>query len=141
MRLEIHKVAQDYLPRKKLHSLFERVVARESGRGRKGTVSLVFTTDEEIQVLNREFRSIDRPTDVLSFNLDEPDSDESVFGEIYIATPTARRQASSYRGTVTNEFLRLFCHGLLHLFGYDHMNERDAGRMKEREEHYLATPQ
>ena len=125
------------VPRKKLMKLFEIVMRGEFHKQPPGTVNLVFCDDNEIQRLNKEYRKINKPTDVLSFNLEKAISDEAVFGEVYISLETARKQADEYQAPLSEEILRLSCHGFLHLLGYDHMNERDEKQMKTAEDAYL----
>lgn len=137
MKLNIFKDTSTRLPVKRITMLFDIVTTEEKRPGWKGSINVVFTTDREIQRLNRQFRSRNSPTDVLSFNIDPPDAESSVFGEIYISVPTARRQAKRYRVTLSEEFLRLVCHGLLHLYGYDHVKKGDDTRMKTRENYFL----
>jgi len=137
MRLHLFKETDVRLPRKRLQTLFAAVTGEEAAHA-SADVNVVFTTDPVLKNLNRQFRNIDRPTDVLSFNIDESDDAGGTFGEIYISVPTARRQASDYGATLAEELVRLTCHGLLHLFGYDHHKEDEAARMKAREEHFLA---
>lgn len=137
MRLKIFKEHAARIPRTKLQALFDRIVQGEADPADPASVHVVFTHDDRLQELNREFRRKDRATDVLSFNIDEPSDPDGVFGEIYISIPTATRQAESYGAPLSEELIRLACHGLLHLCGYDHMQADDAVRMKEREEHYL----
>ena len=136
MKLKIFKQTPIRLPRQKLQKLFTTVVAEEAQPHANSDINLICTDDKQIQELNKQFRGIDRVTDVLSFNIDEQDSG-GTFGEIYISVPTMMRQAKEYRVTITNEMLRLTCHGLLHLFGYDHENRTDAERMMAREEYFL----
>ena len=98
------------------------------------TASIVLTDDETIRALNRDFREVDRPTDVLSFPLAEPgdlrDPDATVFlGEIYISLETARAQALSARRPFPREVAHLTVHGLLHLLGYDHHTAAARRRM------------
>ncbi len=138
MRLDIFKEAEARLPRKSLHKLLDSIAAKEKKAEWRGSVSIIFVTDVEIAWLNKRYRSRNRATDVLSFNIDEdPRSDDSTFGEIYISVPTARRQAESYGASLSKEILRLACHGMLHLFGYDHTNDEDTRQMQDREEHFL----
>lgn len=126
------------IPRAKIHKMFELIADEEAEPDSKASINLVFTTDRRLRELNRSFRNKDRATDVLSFTLDESKDEDATFGEIYISVETARRQAADYGGTPSEEFLRLACHGLLHLFGYDHMKPREAVVMKEREERILS---
>ena len=136
MRLHVHKGVPVRLPRRRLQRLFDLVVRGEE-RGKAG-INVIFTGDRELQRLNAQYRHKDHATDVLSFNLDDDAGDGEIFGEIYISVQTAQRQAKEYGGTLGEELLRLTCHGLLHLFGYDHHRRADAGKMREREERYLA---
>lgn len=137
MKLNIFKEVSARVPSKKLQALFKAIVSDEEPGSRTGMVNLVFIDDLRMKQLNRQFRGLAKTTDVLSFNVDQPDSAASVFGEIYISVPTADKQAGAYGGTSSEEYLRLTCHGLLHLFGYDHIKQKDAARMSEREEYYL----
>ena len=94
------------------------------------TATLVFTDDQEIRVLNREYRKHDRATDVLSFHLQElagerdPAGDGVALGDIVISVETARRRAP--RGRFDAEMERLAIHGLCHLFGHDHKRPAEA---------------
>ena len=111
----------------------------------RGTVSVALVSDHEIQNLNRTFRGVDKPTDVLSFpggrmgrmgrkrNHSTPPvlPIQPVIGEIAIARGVARRQARAARHSETTEWRVLALHGLLHLLGYDH--ENDDGRMQRVE--------
>ena len=97
-------------------------------------LSLIICGPITIRRINREYRHIDRVTDVISFALlDEGDSwsfDERVeLGDIFINRKRVFEQAEEYGHSVKREFVFLFVHGLLHLLGYDHMNEEDEKRM------------
>lgn len=90
---------------------------------------------ETIQTINRDYRKIDRVTDVISFAFE--DHDEALkgdnlprdLGEIFICVDKARLQAEEYQHSFLREMAFLFTHGLLHLLGYDHMNESDEKKM------------
>lgn len=138
MKLVIHKNSKARLPRKKLNRLFDLIAGEEAEPDDRSSVNLIFTTDRQLKKLNSEYRRKDRPTDVLSFNLDNTGDRAATFGEIYISTVTAARQAKDYDATLSEELIRLTCHGLLHLFGYDHIRKSDAVIMKERENHFLS---
>ncbi len=137
MRLNTFKETKTRLPMKKIRALFELITAEEAKSDWVADVNLVFTSDRRLQALNKRYRQMNRPTDVLSFNIDDPHVDGGTFGEIYISTQTARRQAARYGASLTDEYLRLFCHGLLHLFGYDHMTEKEEKSMLRRQERFL----
>ena len=92
-------------------------------------LSVVLTTDENIHEYNREYRSVDRPTDVLSFPADEGDDllapPDGFLGDIMISIPRAREQAKALGHSTEREILFLTVHGVLHLLGYDHMRQED----------------
>jgi probable rRNA maturation factor len=93
-----------------------------------GQVSVLLTTDGGIRRLNRQFRGIDRPTDVLSFPAGAGiHAREKLAGDLAISVPTARRQAIEQGHRLAVEIKVLILHGLLHLAGYDH--ESDTGQM------------
>ncbi len=92
-------------------------------------IELVLTTDKEIQELNKIYRNKDKPTDVLSFPLEEMPG--MPLGSIIISVDTAKRVANELGHSIEDEIKLLFIHGLLHLLGYDH--ETDNGEMREKE--------
>ena len=138
MQLNIFKENSIYLPRKRLNLLVDKIVFKELSKKSKGIINLIFTTDKQMHELNKSFRNKDSRTDVLSFNIDKPEDENSIFGEIYISVNMAKKQAISYNATLTEEVLRLSCHGMLHLVGYDHIKKNDEQIMKEKEESYLS---
>lgn len=137
MRLEILNDTKNRLPGKMIRELFEIVVKSEADADWKTTVNVVFVGDRRMQSLNKRHRRLNRPTDVLSFNLDRPDIDDGVFGEVYISCDTAKRQARECGVSIVDEYARLTCHGLLHLFGYDHMKAADTTVMRKKENQCL----
>ncbi|EFD04348.1 Probable rRNA maturation factor [Peptostreptococcus anaerobius] len=105
-------------------------------------VSLSFVDNEEIRNLNREFRNIDRVTDVLSFPMlsdDEFDIEYEVesLGDIVISIQRADEQAEEFDHSLEREICFLVCHSMFHLLGYDHMEEEEAKDMHRREEEVL----
>ncbi len=98
-----------------------RQLAREFKTG-KVSVNVVFTTDRQIHTLNRRFLGRDRPTDVISFNCDEPrvPGEPHLLGEIYVSRDRTRAQAREYGVSYASELRRLVLHGLLHLLGLTH---------------------
>jgi probable rRNA maturation factor len=137
MKLNIYKQTKARLPRQKLNTIFTKLTNKELPLKKYGQINLIFTTDRKLKELNNQFRGINRSTDVLSFNIDPPDHADNIYGEIYIAVPYAAKQAIQYGNMLNDELLRLFCHGLLHLFGYDHKENPSAKVMQERELFYL----
>ena len=106
-------------------------------------VDITIVDDEEIHQLNRDYRGVDRPTDVLSFALDEDDEDEPellegqlhLLGDIIISAETATRQAEEFGHSYERELAFLTVHSMLHLLGYDHLDEGEMKRqMRAREE-------
>lgn len=107
-------------------------------------ISLVYTNDENIRKINKEFREKDVATDVLSFpqfefeepgKLElEPAENAVMLGDIVISTTHAVNQAAEYGHSVEREIGYLTCHSILHLLGYDHMVEEDKKPMREAEE-------
>ena len=96
-------------------------------------IELILTTDEEIQELNKTYRKLDKPTDVLSFPLE--DMPGMPLGSIVISLDTAKRVANELSHSIEDEIKLLFIHGLLHLLGYDH--ETDNGEMREKEKEII----
>lgn len=122
----------------------------------EATVNLLLTDNKGIREFNREYRNIDRETDVLSFpNLDferpgdfrfaeehesdcfDPDSGELILGDIIISADRLREQAESYGHSLKREFAFLVAHSMLHLCGYDHMEENERLVMEEKQEGIL----
>ncbi|WP_308546713.1 rRNA maturation RNase YbeY [uncultured Selenomonas sp.] len=108
-----------------------------------GEVSVTLTNNDYIHQLNRKYRQIDRPTDVLSFALnesEEPDiengPDINVLGDIILSVERAEEQAVDYGHSLRREIAFLTVHGMLHLLGYDHMEEADRLEM-EKEQRYV----
>ena len=106
----------------------------------QGEVSLVLTDDNYIHELNRDYRGVDRPTDVLSFAQNEgeqveaAEEAEELLGDVIISLETAQRQALEYGHGFDREVSFLTVHGVLHLIGYDHMEEDDRTVMRSKEE-------
>ncbi len=111
-------------------------------------VGITLVDDERIHEINREYRNVDRPTDVISFALDDDleDSDEPelidgpeehLLGDIIISVETANRQGEEFGHGLEREIVYLAVHGLLHLLGYDHMVEEDKVIMRAKEEEAL----
>ena len=101
-------------------------------------VGLTYVSKEEIQDLNREYRGIDKVTDVLSFPLIEDfSSDETLLGDVVISYDVAVEQAKEYGHSLEIEIMYLFTHSILHLLGYDHIEEDDRVIMEQRQRDIL----
>ncbi len=94
-------------------------------------LTIVLTSDDRIQSLNRDFLGTDAPTDVLSFPADEPDPETGrrYLGDIVISLPRAQVQANSWGHAVEMEVQLLIIHGVLHLLGHDHLETREKDLM------------
>ncbi len=121
-------------------------------------INLLLTDNPGIREYNRDYRKIDKETDVLSFpNLEfetesdfskvedsfadcfDPDSGELILGDIIISIDRVKEQAENYGHSRKREFAFLVAHSMLHLCGYDHMVEEEAKRMEEKQEAVLQT--
>ena len=105
-------------------------------------IGLTFVDNAAIQALNREHRDKDTATDVLSFPMYEPDEpfddeDELLLGDIVISLERAQEQAAEYGHGLEREVMYLLVHGLLHLAGYDHLEDGEKNEMRRREEELL----
>ena len=118
-------------------------------------VSVTLTDDDTIRQINNEYRGIDRATDVLSFpmisyeeagNFDAIDDDESLFnpesgevmlGDIVLSVPRIKEQAIEYGHSELREYSFLIVHSILHLFGYDHIEDNDRIMMEEKQKYIL----
>ncbi|GBF33761.1 metal-dependent hydrolase YbeY [Desulfocucumis palustris] len=106
-------------------------------------ISVVFVDNDYIRQLNREYRGIDSPTDVLSFALEEgepmPDSgEERILGDVVLSLERAEEQSREYGHGFMREVAYLTAHGALHLLGYDHGTEDQRNIMRQKEEAALA---
>lgn len=108
-------------------------------------LSVTLTDDEHIHALNKKFRGIDRPTDVLSFAFhesDEPeilDSEVDVLGDVIISLERAKVQAEEFGHSFLREVIFLEVHGLLHLLGYDHIDDDDRREMEDEQKFVMST--
>lgn len=110
-------------------------------------LSVTFTNNAEIQEINRDYRNLDKPTDVISFALEETTEDEveihglegmpRVLGDIIVSVERAMDQAKEYEHSLERELGFLVVHGFLHLLGYDHMNEADEKIMFSKQNEIL----
>ena len=116
-------------------------------------LTIVITDDEAVQTLNRDYRGVDAPTDVLSFAAQEGAETEPVLadlppelvaemgnylGDVLIAYPYAAHQAAHYQNSIQAELRLLAVHGVLHLLGYDHATPQEEAAMWARQSEILA---
>lgn len=107
----------------------------------KSEVNIIFVGLEEIHEINKTYRNVDRPTDVISFALEDTEDvtiyEERVLGDIYICLDKVHEQAKEYGHTEIREMAFLIVHGLLHLLGYDHMIKEEEKIMFGLQEEIL----
>jgi len=117
------------------HDLLERVAeATFSFMNKKdGDIELKFISTKKMTELNLGYRGINKPTDVLSFNI----SDSPLVGQIFICYTYTVKQAASICNDLSNEFCLLLVHGILHIYGFDHNTEKEAEIMQSLERKIL----
>ena len=107
----------------------------------KSEVNIIFVGLQEIHEINKTYRNVDRPTDVISFALEDTEDvtvyEERVLGDIYICLDKVHEQAKEYGHTEIREMAFLIVHGLLHLLGYDHMIKEEEKIMFGLQEEIL----
>lgn len=119
----------------KMEELIQKIVlhvVQVEGAENAEEVSILITDNNEIQALNAEYREKDQPTDVLSFPMDE-----ECLGDIAISMDKVLEQAQEYGHSIERELAFLVVHGMLHLLGYDHIEEEDRVQMRSREDAIL----
>lgn len=132
MNYQITNLTDEKVNEKDLESVINKV--SQTLGVENSIVSIVLTGDEHIHEINKIYRGIDRPTDVISFAfLDEETNPNNItdLGEIYISLEKAHTQAVEYNHSFKRELCFLLTHGLLHLLGYDHMTKEDRAYSKD----------
>lgn len=115
---------------------FEKIISDIETYESDGEIALILVDIDEIHKINNEYRHKDYPTDVISFeSFDE--EDENYKGEIFLCIDKVYEQAKSYGHSFEREFAFLLIHGVLHLHGYDHMNEKDEKIMFKKQDEIL----
>lgn len=110
--------------------------------GENAEVSLSIVDKDTIHKLNKDYRNVDRETDVLSFPMDEEAFDNEgnpifLLGDIVICLDVARNQAAEFGHSLEREMMYLICHSTLHLLGYDHIEEDDKAKMRAKEKEVM----
>jgi probable rRNA maturation factor len=122
------------------------IAAKKENVSDDAEVSVTFVTNHEIQEINRDYRNLDKPTDVISFALEESTEGEIeivgedlpvVLGDIIISVERAKEQAEDYNHSFERELGFLAVHGFLHILGYDHMTKEDEKVMFGKQEEIL----
>lgn len=130
----------------KEQALFNKIIKRTQeveNIEKNYVLSVIFVNDNEIHEINKQYRNIDRPTDVISFaSLDSEDKydidqEEIELGDIFINIDACKKQADDYGHSFSRELCFLFTHGICHLLGYDHMNPNDEKKMIAKQKEIL----
>ena len=136
---EIINEKEEILELKKVEEFIKFVIEKESLQN--CSFSIIITDNTFIHKLNKEYRNVDRPTDVISFALEDNKDFISgnirLLGDIYISIDKAKEQAIEYGHSLLRELSFLSIHGLLHLLGYDHMKKEDEEVMFKKQEDLL----
>jgi len=138
---EGHVVTQEILDKMTQAAVY--AVELEELESERCEISVTFVDMEEIHELNKEYRDVDRPTDVLSFpqfyDLEEeiPEVGEICLGDVVICRDKAAEQAEEFGHSFEREIIYLFVHSVLHLLGYDHMEDDEKACMRAREEQIM----
>ena len=130
--------------------VFEQCFKEEGLQDSKLYITVTFTKPENIQNINKEYRNIDKPTDVLSFPMFEKEeldqkiqkkdfSYQDILGDIIISISKVEEQAKEYGHSFERELSYMLVHGFYHLMGYDHIEEKDKKEMRKKEENILKT--
>lgn len=131
-------------------NVFEKCFEEENIQNSKMYITVTFTNPENIQKINKEYRNIDKPTDVLSFPMFEKEEiqekiknndflHEDILGDIIISIEKVQEQAREYGHSFERELSYMLVHGFYHLMGYDHIEEKDKKEMRTKEEKILKT--
>lgn len=136
---EIINEKEEILELKKVEEFIKFVIEKESLQN--CSFSIIITDNTFIHKLNKEYRNVDRPTDVISFALEDNKDFISgnirLLGDVYISIDKAKEQAIEYGHSLLRELSFLSIHGLLHLLGYDHMKKEDEEVMFKKQEDLL----
>lgn len=129
-----------------LEKVIREVLTVEKVDQEKCEISLSFVDEEKIRQLNKDFRSIDKVTDVLSFPIEDFFNEDRenilekpylMLGDVVICLDVARKQADDLGHSFEREVMYLTCHSILHLLGYDHIEDDDKKIMRKREKEVM----
>lgn len=133
---------EEFIDEKKIENYVKDVLLDECNEWEKPVyISLALVDNETIQNINRDYRGKDMPTDVISFAYHETDDFNigpyDTLGDIVISLERIEEQRKEYNHSYEREFYYILTHGLLHLLGYDHIDEEEKKEMRAREEEIL----
>ena len=141
--LDVLPMVEDLCRRVTRAALTGAIEALPEGSLARVEISVVLADDAMVQALNRQYRGQDKPTNVLSFAAldgeeDLPPDGPLLLGDVVLAFETTSREAEAEGKTLADHLSHLLVHGVLHLLGYDHLEEADAEEMEEQERVILA---
>ena len=137
---------EDLSLQKDLEKVIKEVLKVENVDEKKCEISLSFVDEKKIRQLNKDFRQTDRVTDVLSFPIEDFFNEDRktllekpylMLGDVVICTDVARKQAKELEHSFEREIMYLTCHSILHLLGYDHMEDDDKKIMRSKEKQVM----
>ena len=132
----------EFIDLETVEDYIKTVIEEEYSNNRDIYLSLLLTNNENIRIVNRDYRGKDQPTDVISFAYLDTEEDFQLgpyltLGDIVISLERVEEQASDYGHNFKREFYYVLTHGILHLLGYDHIDIKDKEVMREKEEEIL----
>ncbi len=137
-------IAENSEYKKLLTRVLKKCFEEEKLNDKNLYVNIVLTNPENIRKINKEYRNIDKETDVLSFPMFEKgeieqikEQNEDVLGDIVISIDRVKKQAKEYEHSFERELSYMVVHGFYHLMGYDHIKEKDKKEMRKKEENIL----
>lgn len=156
VKITVKNEVEKVLPESKILTKIAKLVLKECNQNKaKISVTVFYVDENNIQKINKQYRNKDKPTDVISFRMvDNPNFLELIkknfpvefdpasktiyLGEIFICQEVAKKQAGEWGNSEQREIVELFCHGMLHILGYDHEKEDEMLVMRELEHNICA---
>ena len=139
LQIATEETLKDYPSLEKME-LWAQTALTEGGRTQDSELTIRMVDSEEIHELNRDYRNVDRPTNILSFPFELPEGvdDLPLLGDLVICKEVLERECKEQNKTLEEHFCHLIIHGCLHLLGYDHIEDVDAQEMEPLEIKALA---
>ena len=138
-RIEVINETKESVDLDSLRSIVDYTLKKEQVEN--GVINIIIVDNDKIHQINRDYRKVDRPTDVISFALEDDDTfiklDERILGDIYISIDQVYKQALEYGHSNKREMSFLTVHGTLHLLGYDHQNKDEEKIMFDKQDEIL----
>jgi len=149
-QVQIHyeEIEENHAYEETIHKVIQKCFEEENLFSSSLYINIILTNPSIIRSVNKEYRNIDKETDVLSFPMFEKEELEvfrnkqspipEVLGDIMISIPRVKEQAIEYGHSFERELAYMVVHGFYHVMGYDHIEEADKQKMRPKEEHILA---